>query len=132
MALLRNRFLTLLSLVAVATAQSSGSLSSDTSSTRTTNTASASTITSSTEVTTTAPSSTSSDTESYVTTGSTVSSILYSSYSALFSFTPGSTASATGPGGIDVQNPPNPAETHPFTAYVSPTQSAVDGMIYIQ
>ncbi|KAH8116098.1 beta-glucosidase [Phellopilus nigrolimitatus] len=38
------------------------------------------------------------------------------------SFTPGSTASGTGPGGINVQPSPDPAEQHPFTPFPSSTQ----------
>ncbi|KAI5120132.1 hypothetical protein M0805_001900 [Coniferiporia weirii] len=44
------------------------------------------------------------------------------------SFTPGSTASGTGPGGINVQPSPDPAETHPFTPFPSPSQNPVIGI----
>ena len=47
------------------------------------------------------------------------------------SFTPGSTASGTGPGGIAVQPTPNPAETHPFTPFPSPTQESIPGMLSV-
>ncbi|KAL5520254.1 hypothetical protein ACEPAG_9467 [Sanghuangporus baumii] len=44
------------------------------------------------------------------------------------SFTPGSTASGTGPGGIAVQPTPNPAETHTFSPFPSPTQESIPGL----
>ncbi|KAL5479045.1 hypothetical protein ACEPAI_2333 [Sanghuangporus weigelae] len=77
----------------------------------------------------------SAETTFYTTVGSTGASLPLSSTvpgnassTVSGSFTPGSTASGTGLGGIAVQPTPDPAETHPFTPFPSPTQLSVPGL----